>query len=209
MRFIFLIIIIFEPIFAKRQSDGIWHQVKAKQTLWRIARTYNIPLSKIKETNRIKNISKIKAGDWIFIPGVDIPKEVSVYENKDVKDVSYNFLWPIKGKILNKFRDKKNERYNGIDIAADYGNYVNSAGDGIVKYIGNMRGYGNVVIIKHNEIFATVYGCLDKIYVKELQNIKAGKILGTIGKIHPNTQTFLHFEIIKNGYPIDPLKFLM
>ena len=117
------------------------------------------------------------------------------------------FAWPIKGKLLGRFslRQPVNK---GIDIAGKKGDPVAAAADGMVVYAGgNLRGYGKLVIIKHNAQYLTAYGNNDKMLVKEGDRVKRGDAIARMG-VDPGKRELLHFEIREDGKPKDPLLFL-
>jgi lipoprotein NlpD len=114
------------------------------------------------------------------------------------------WAWPVKGKIMTTFTDAN----KGIDIAGAKGAAVNAAGNGKVIYSGSgLRGYGRLVIIKHNVTWFSAYAHNDKIVVAEGQEVKRGQKIAEMGNSDAD-QVKLHFEIRKNGKPLDPTKFL-
>jgi len=117
------------------------------------------------------------------------------------------WLWPAKGKLLAKF--SSSEPVNkGVDLAGKSGEPIVSAASGAVVYAGQgLRGYGNLVIIKHDDAYLSAYAHARKILVKESQSIKAGQKIAEIGSTGTDSVK-LHFEIRKNGKPVDPLYYL-
>ena len=112
--------------------------------------------------------------------------------------------WPVKGKLLNKFSGNN----NGIDIAAKKGTAVSAAAPGEVVYAGSgLRGYGNLIILKHNASYFSAYAHNQKLFVKEGQKVKGGQKIAEVGNTGAD-QFKLHFEIRKDGSPVDPLKYL-
>jgi lipoprotein NlpD len=118
-----------------------------------------------------------------------------------------NWQWPIKGKVINRFSLVQPVN-KGIDIAGGVGDTVTVAADGVVVYAGgNLRGYGQLVIVKHNDIFLSAYGNNEKMLVKEGEKVRAGKPIARVGKTAAN-DVMLHFEIRRDGKPVDPIKYL-
>lgn len=109
------------------------------------------------------------------------------------------FAWPAKGKIIKSY----GESNKGIDIAGNEGDSVTAAADGDVLYVGEVRGYGDLVIIRHNGPYVTAYGRNKSIQVKQGQNVKKGQKISTIGKTDSEPAR-VHFEIRRDGKPIDP-----
>ena len=118
-----------------------------------------------------------------------------------------SWRWPLKGEVISPFSLAQPVN-KGIDIAGDIGDTVRAAADGVVVYAGgNLRGYGQLVIVKHNDSFLSAYGNNEKMLVKEGEKVKAGKSIARVGKTAANVE-MLHFEIRREGKPVDPLKYL-
>ena len=115
--------------------------------------------------------------------------------------------WPIKGKVLTTFAANNNNR-KGIDIKGITGQKIKSAGKGVVVYSGGgLISYGNLIIIKHSERFLSAYAHNKKLLVKEGTAVSKGQTIAIIGK-KPNVTNLLHFEIRKDGKPVNPLLYL-
>jgi len=113
--------------------------------------------------------------------------------------------WPAKGKVVEDFIDGKNK---GIDIAGKLGDPIQAAGDGRVVYAGNsLRGYGNLVIVKHDNTYLTAYAHNRNLLVKEGDAVRKGQKIAEMGDTDANSVR-LHFELRVNGKPVDPLPFL-
>jgi murein DD-endopeptidase MepM/ murein hydrolase activator NlpD len=94
--------------------------------------------------------------------------------------------------------------HEGIDLVADVGTHVHATGDGVVSYVGQRGGYGNVVEIDHGFGFSTVYGHLEKALVREGQKVKRGQVIALTGDTGLSTGPHLHYEVIKNGVHVNP-----
>jgi lipoprotein NlpD len=115
-----------------------------------------------------------------------------------------NWAWPVKGKVLTTFT----ETTKGIDIAGTRGKPVLAAAAGKVIYNeAGLRGYGRMIIIKHNEQWLTAYAHNEKILVQKDQEIKQGQKIAEMGSSDTDSVK-LHFEIRKQGKPVDPMKYL-
>ena len=102
----------------------------------------------------------------------------------------------------------KNPVNKGIDIVGEAGDAVNAAADGVVVYAGgNLRGYGKLVIIKHTDNFLSAYGNNASLAVVEGDEVKAGRTIASVGSTEENKE-MLHFEIRRDGKPVDPLLYL-
>lgn len=116
-----------------------------------------------------------------------------------------NFRWPIKGEVLKNFSNASNK---GIDIAGEVGQEVSASESGTVVYSGQgLIGYGELLIIKHNDFYLSAYANNSSLLVAEGYAVKKGQIIAKVGKVG-SSKTSLHFEIRKNGKPMNPLDFL-
>nr|WP_279653353.1 peptidoglycan DD-metalloendopeptidase family protein [Pseudomonas morbosilactucae] len=115
--------------------------------------------------------------------------------------------WPANGILIGKF-SSNGSLNKGIDIAGDLGQPVLAASDGTVVYAGSgLRGYGELVIIKHNETYVSAYGHNRRLLVREGQQVKVGQTIAEMGSTGTD-RVKLHFEIRRQGKPVDPLQFL-
>lgn len=120
-------------------------------------------------------------------------------------DEKLSWMWPSDGRIIATFDEGKNK---GIDIAGRLGQQVMAAGAGKVMYAGSgIRGYGNLVIVKHSNSLLSAYAHNRSIVVKEGQNVAKGQVIAEMGNSDADTVK-LHFEIRQQGKPVDPSKFL-
>jgi lipoprotein NlpD len=115
------------------------------------------------------------------------------------------FAWPHPGQVLTGFDETKNK---GLDFAGKAGDPVLAAADGKVVYAGSgLRGYGNLVILKHNNTYLTAYAHNQSLLVKEDQTVQKGQRIAEMGNSDAD-RVKLHFEIRKQGKPVDPAKLL-
>ncbi|WP_231564391.1 murein hydrolase activator NlpD [Enterobacter sp. Bisph1] len=115
--------------------------------------------------------------------------------------------WPTDGKIIDNFSATEGGN-KGIDIAGSKGQAITATADGRVVYAGNaLRGYGNLVIIKHNDDYLSAYAHNDTMLVREQQEVKAGQKIATMGSTGTSS-TRLHFEIRYKGKSVNPLRYL-
>ena len=123
----------------------------------------------------------------------------------DAAPTGIRLSWPAKGKVVEDFMDGKNK---GIDIAGKLGDPIQAASDGRVVYAGNsLRGYGNLVIVKHDNTYLTAYAHNRNLLVKEGDTVRKGQKIAEMGDTDANSVR-LHFELRVNGKPVDPLPFL-
>ncbi len=115
------------------------------------------------------------------------------------------WIWPTNGAVIAGFDEAKNK---GLDIAGKLGDPVLAAGDGRVVYAGaGLRGYGNLVILKHNNTYLTAYAHNQTLLVKEDQTVRKGQKIAEMGQ-SDSDRVKLHFEIRRQGKPVDPARYL-
>ncbi|HYD96895.1 MAG TPA: peptidoglycan DD-metalloendopeptidase family protein [Noviherbaspirillum sp.] len=130
------------------------------------------------------------------------PQETQPVPLPDDENIAW--IWPAEGKIIGHFGEGK----RGIDIAGKMGQPVLAAGSGKVLYAGSgIRGYGNLVIVKHSNNLLSAYAHNKTIFVKEDQNVTRGQKIAEMGN-SDSDEVKLHFEIRQQGKPVDPSKFL-
>ena len=116
-----------------------------------------------------------------------------------------NFIWPASGPVVTKFDENTNK---GLSISGNAGDPVLAAADGRVVYAGaGLRGYGNLIILKHNNTFLTAYAHNRTLLVKEDQTVKKGQKIAEMGSTESD-RVQLHFEIRRSGKPVDPARYL-
>jgi len=115
------------------------------------------------------------------------------------------WIWPSSGAVLSGFDETKNK---GLDIGGTAGEPVLASADGKVVYAGaGLRGYGNLIILKHNNVFLTAYAHNQSLLVKEDQTVKKGQKIAEMGNSDAD-RVKLHFEVRRQGKPVDPAKYL-
>ena len=130
------------------------------------------------------------------------PEPEKATPGTDGEDVDW--MWPTKGRVLAPFT----EAGKGVDIGGRKGSPVLAAAAGRVVYAGaGLRGYGKLVIIKHNETWLSAYAHNDNILVKEQQDVRKGQKIAEMGSSDAD-QVKLHFEVRRQGKPVDPVKVL-
>jgi murein DD-endopeptidase MepM/ murein hydrolase activator NlpD len=137
-----------------------------------------------------------------FIPAVD-------FERQGVPAI-----WPVRGQISEGFGQRmdpfsgEGAFHSGVDIRAPFGTRVEAGGDGIVLEAGWDSGYGNAIVVDHGDGLATKYGHLSKIFVVVGQEVKRGQVIGAVGMTGKSTGPHLHYEVLVNDTPVNPMKYL-
>lgn len=222
-------------------SHGVYHTIEKGQTLWRIAKTYDVDIQDVAEFNDITDITQIKQGQKLFIPGASQTLKVEPYKPAAMGDPKteerknggknpplsakpqaipeepegriivekWRFLWPVKGSVISVFGVRNGKKYDGIDIAAPIGTHVSAAAEGEVIYSDNgIRGYGNIVMLKHKQGFITLYAHNQENLVKVGEMVKKGDVIAKVGNTGNAPSPRLHFEVRKDRKPRNPLFFL-
>ena len=123
-----------------------------------------------------------------------------------LSDEDITFIWPAKGEIVTGFDEAKNRK--GVDVGGVAGDPVLAAADGEVVYAGaGLRGYGNLIILKHNKTYLSAYAHNQSLLVKEGSSVRQGQKIAEMGNSDAD-QVKLHFEVRKLGKPVDPTKYL-
>jgi len=120
------------------------------------------------------------------------------------------FRWPVRGRVIAGFGSKPNGTQNdGINLAVPEGTPIKAADDGVVAYAGNeLKGYGNLVLIRHSNGFVSAYAHASELMVKRGDTIKRGQVIAHAGQTGNVTSPQLHFEIRKGSTPVDPTQYL-
>ncbi|NKB77475.1 MAG: peptidoglycan DD-metalloendopeptidase family protein [Gammaproteobacteria bacterium] len=162
----------------------------------------NSPSPETKKTSQVVNAQETvpqKAG--VTPTNQTIGTKSNPTENQVKK-----WRWPSEGKVIEKYRPSSG--VNGVRISDKEGSPITAAAPGEVVYVGEgLRGYGKLVLIKHNTTFLSAYAHNNSILVSEGQKVKSGQLIAKMGSSGA-TKTMLHFEIRKDGKPVDPLRYL-
>jgi len=200
------------------KTQGVYHVVERHQTLYRICKTYGVDLKWVASLNGISDPSKIETGQRILIPGAKTVLKVEIYiddvaaEQGEQQKIAYNkldFIWPVDGKITDVFTEAENKKHQGLDISSSLGTPIKASSAGKVIYSSNgIKGYGNLIILRHSEEYVTVYAHNQVNLVEEGTWAEKGQIIGKVGQTGRASGPHLHFEIRKNNKALNPLLFL-
>lgn len=183
--------------------QGIYHKVKKGETLWRIAKTYKVPVSAIAQANKIPKAAKIEKDQFVFIPGAK--KSLNIVQ--DAGHAQNEFVWPIKGKVIKYYHVRYGNTINkGIDIKARVGDEVKAARTGRVVFADYLSGYGYTVILDHSDGFHSVYARNSKLLVELGELVLKNNVLARVG--HSRNLAYLHFQIRKKSIEDNPLYYL-
>ena len=183
-----------DHLFAENQT---YHIVKEGETLYSISKTYGVSLEEITKVNGIDDPSQVSVGLRLIIPFHKIS----------------DLIWPVQGRITSQFgRRGWMGFHSGIDIAAPKGTPVRAVADGLVivsaHNLDGYSGYGKVIIIEHGDGIKTLYAHNKNNLVEIGECIREGGIIAEVGSSGNASGSHLHFEIRKDGRPVNPLEYL-
>ncbi len=189
-------------------TNAHMHIVKRGETLWQIASNYGIGLDELQRLNRDKQADKLQVGERLNLPVTARPIASTNTPSRGLTRGSGLFGWPITGTITSAYGWRKSGFHHGLDIAGKVGDPIRAAANGSVEHTGYQPIYGQTIILEHENGKKTVYAHLEKIYVKKGQEVKQGKIIGSVGTSGRTTGPHLHFEIRAGDETINPLQLL-
>jgi murein DD-endopeptidase MepM/ murein hydrolase activator NlpD len=182
----------------------VYHTVKKGETLWRIAKIYNVSIEEIVESNKISNAAFIEANQRIFIPGARELKKIYIPKDDPNKD---EFAWPIRGEIIRYFNTTKDTHFSkGICIKANDKEIVEASRQGQIVFADYLSGYDYTLIIDHLDGYLSVYSRNSKLLAKEGDFIYKGDPVARVGK--KGRLAFLYFEIREGTKSNNPLYYL-
>jgi murein DD-endopeptidase MepM/ murein hydrolase activator NlpD len=146
----------------------------------------------------------------VAAPTATAPAAAVENSTKTADSDAPGFRWPVRGRVIQAFGPKPNGLQNdGINLAVPEGTPVKAADDGVVAYAGNeLKGYGNLVLVRHANGFVTAYAHASDILVKRGDTVKRGQVIAHSGQTGNVTSPQLHFEIRKGATPVDPAQYL-
>lgn len=210
------------------------HTVRSSETLYSISRKYGMSVQALARQNNLKSPYTLHVGQKLKVSSASTKnisrssqsatkktaskknkrkntpssfnKNISVPKNQQGK----TFAWPAKGKITSSFGSKGHGQHNdGINIAGKRGDPIYAADTGTIAYAGNeLKGYGNLILIKHKDGWITAYAHNNKLLVKKGQTVKKGEKIATMGTTGNAKTPQLHFEIRYKTKVVNPKKHL-
>lgn len=181
-------------------GDGFVYPVRPGDTLWDLSRLFGVPQQAIVEANGLRNPSFLKVGQSLVIPGS--PAAVPA------GGAAPGFVWPVLGRISSPFGPRGGKLHTGIDIAAPTGTAIRSAAAGTVISAGWLGAYGRTVMIRHSNGTVTLYAHASELLVKRGQPVAQGQIIARVGSSGNSTGPHLHFEVIVDDRPRNPMDYL-
>ena len=212
-----------------KTTSNKYYTVKRGDTLASIARKYGTNYKTLAEKNNIKPPYNLEVGQKIAVSGAKSTSTSSSRQNTKntaqtktaQKSSSHStpyvstkrhskFVWPVSGKIISSFGTVgKGLKNDGINISAPLGTTVKAGDKGIVAYAGNgLKGFGNLILIKHTDGYITAYAHTDKILVQKGQTVARGEKIATVGKTGGVSAPQLHFEVRAGKKAVNPRNYL-
>jgi len=192
--------------------------VKPGENLFRIGKAYDVSFEELAKANRLKDASQIYVGQRLLIPGANRQLPMDSIAPAEAAPVSRIpapaavdgdlLLWPVSGTINSSYGPRGSSFHDGIDIAAPEGTPIQAIERGEVIYSDQLRGYGNIVILRHQGGIVSVYAHNQVNLVREGQQVGKGEVIAKVGSTGRVTGPHLHFEIRKNNTAQDPLRYL-
>lgn len=214
-------------------GPGVIHHVAPEENLYRIGLRYGVPPQKIARANGIRDVTTLRIGQRLFIPGArrqlrggarQAPhtakngkrraKNASAEATRRRarqsarQQSSLQFAWPVRGRLSSRFGMRSGRPHEGIDIAAKKGTPILAAEAGRVIHSGRLGSYGKVVILKHAGRYRTSYAHASKLLVKKGSFVERGQKIAEVGSTGRSTGPHVHFEIRRSETPQNPLGFL-
>jgi murein DD-endopeptidase MepM/ murein hydrolase activator NlpD len=183
--------------------DGTLHLVQPGETLWGIARRYEVKPAALARANGLDERAELKPGQEIFVPFEPQAPATAAVPSRPAP-----LAWPLVGVIYARFGPRGETRHDGVDIAAPEGTEIGAAADGEVLFSGEQKGYGNLVILQHAGALVSVYAHNRGNLVKEGERVRRGQRLATVGVASRTSGPHLHFEVREGTVPKNPLQFL-
>lgn len=197
-------------------GPGVVHVVQPGETVWRIAHHYGVSVSEVIDANGIRDVHDVPPGARLWIPGgrpgVGIPLRPppAAQPGRHAPETApaLRFAWPLRGRLTSGFGPRGRRPHEGIDIAAPRGTPIRAAEAGRVIYAGRLGSYGNVVVLRHDTRYETVYAHARRLRVRPRRYVDRGEVIAEVGATGNATGPHLHFEVRRDDLPEDPLRYL-
>lgn len=190
--------------------DG-YYKVRPGDTLTQIAKRYGQNVNTLVAWNNLPNASQIEVGQVLRVRRHVASRNTATQQRQATAVTPINRLslqWPTDNASSSIIQRYNGTTRKGIDIAGTQGQQIRSAAAGTVIYVGEeVRGYGKLILISHNDYTITAYAHNDTLLVQKDQKVQAGQVIATMGSSDTDSVK-LHFEVRLNGKAVDPLPYL-
>jgi len=225
--FIFIVLILSGATCSEIYTlHGTWYRVAKDDSLGAIAQRFHVSTQSLAEHNNITDSNQLKVGSRLYIPrgrssyakakssGVNkgrkqrgTSKKRKSSESEIVTEPG-RFSWPIAGSVTSGFGMRGGRRHDGIDISAPRGTAVMAAANGKVVFSSRLRGYGNLILVRHQDNFFTAYAHNARNLKKKGDVVKKGQVVARVGSTGRTSGPHLHFEVRKGSQARNPVFFL-
>ena len=191
-------------------TGGVTHIVKRGETSYGISRAYGVDLHSLIRANNLRTPYTLEIGQALVIPGGLAQQQRTVLDVPIPPREGGRFLWPLRGQILSGYGPKDGGLHNdGINIKAQRGDPVKAAEAGVVVYADDgLKGYGNLLLIRHAGGWVTAYAHNDRLLVKRGDQVGKGDVIAWAGISGGVSEPQLHFEIRKGTAAVNPVPYL-
>jgi murein DD-endopeptidase MepM/ murein hydrolase activator NlpD len=217
----------------QRGEDARLHVIRQGETLSEIASAYGLDVEALQRANHLSTASHIIVGETLRIPGKERTQELAalnqtfhssdrslflgVQRHLDRRThapakAGPDFIWPVEGTLTSPYGERHRAMggggtrfHAGIDLSVPTGTPVQAAQEGVVVFAGYNGAYGRAVKLEHQQGFSTLYAHNSRILVHVGQTVKVGQVICLSGSTGRSTGPHLHFEVHKDGWPVDPL----
>jgi lipoprotein NlpD len=210
------------PAVSPAPRSAASHVVQPGETLWRIARSYDMSVDELKRLNDLDDPTKVRIGARLEVRS-PAPPPAPASASTEVAAVApsapppsdtkrdapgFPLRWPVDGQITSRYGQRGGQPHDGIDIDAPEGTPVRAAAPGRVLFAARHEGYGNLVVLKHDSGLVTVYAHHQQNLVRKGQHVAIGQQIAKVGSTGNASGPHLHFEVRQGTAPQNPLKFL-
>lgn len=189
------------------------YTVLAGDTMYSLARKHGLSVKELADLNGIQDPTAVRVGTVLKVPvpagSVAVaPKKAAPVMTPSAANRRYPLRWPVDGQVTSRYGARAGKGHDGIDIGAPEGTQVFAAAPGQVVFSAPHGGYGNLVVLRHDDGLVTVYAHHSQNLVRKGQQVSAGQVIAKVGTTGRSTGPHLHFEVRKGAVPQNPLRFL-
>ncbi len=210
------------PAGGASSAAGVRVSLQPGMTLYSLSRAYDVPLRTILRVNDIRDPTTIRAGTGIYIPAptrpggapaaptgtAPVPRQKPIADGASAPS-EMSIAWPLDGLITGAFGQRgRHHHHDGIDIDGVRGEDVRAVASGIVVHSGSEGKYGKTVVIDHGNGVTTLYAHASRLLVREGDEVEQGQTIAEVGATGNARGTHLHFEVRRDGRPVDPIPYL-
>lgn len=197
------------------------YTVQKNDTLWSIAQAHNVTVQDILTANNMRSETILQIGSVLHIPENEVhppstipstqPTSLAASVIPLVPETNLNTIelaWPVMGRLTSSFGTRWGSVHEGVDLGVPIGTPVRAAAEGVVSFAAVRGAYGWLVVIEHADGWETYYAHNSQLLVKVGDSVQQGQVIAKSGSSGRTTGPHLHFEVRRNGVPIDPMRYL-